>query len=120
MRPPLIREQDGVLVITLDDAAALNDSQSVGLRQLLFGSLPESGLNGVVGDLGAIDFLSSSGISLLIGLKRKVEERGGRLVFIRARPNVLDQLRIMRLVDFFLFAPNLPAAVELFPPAPSA
>ena len=41
-------------------------------------------------DLGAIDYISSTGIALLIGTKRRVEARQGRLVLFGLQPEVLE------------------------------
>jgi len=120
VRPPQIREEAGVLLITLDDPAALNDGQSIGLRQPIYQAVQDRAAPRVAVDLREIDFLSSSGVALLIGLKRRVDQGLGRLVLFGLHPHVLDLFRIMRLVDVFAIADDQPAALELLPPIPAA
>ncbi len=119
MRPPKIRDEGGVLIVKLDDASALNDGQTIGIRQSLFQAVQDHAGARVAVDLGAIGFLSSSGVALLIGLKRRVESRGGRLVLFRAQPVVVELFRVMKLADFFTVAAEQEDAVKLLPPIPS-
>lgn len=119
MRPPQIREEAGVLLITLDDPAALNDGQSIGLRQPIYQAVQDRAAPRVAVDLREIDFLSSSGVALLIGLKRRVDAQLGRLVLFHIHPHVLDLFRVMRLVDLFVIAGDRDEAVELLPPSPT-
>ncbi len=119
MRPPQMSEDGGVLTITLDDPDALNDGQAVGVRQPLYQSIQERQSPRVAVDLAGVDFLSSSGIALLIGLKRRVDGQKGRLVLFHIHPHVLDLFRVMRLVDLFVIAGDRDEAVELLPPLPA-
>ena len=61
MRPPQIQDENGVLVIVLDDPGSLNDGQTLGIRQPLFGAVQAADAPRVAVDLGAIEFLTSSG-----------------------------------------------------------
>ncbi len=119
MRPPQLSEEGGVLFITLDDPGALNDGQAVGVRQPLYQNILNRQGPRVAVDLAGIDFLSSSGVALLIGLKRRVDAQLGRLVLFHIHPHVLDLFRVMRLVDLFVIAGDRDEAVELLPPSPT-
>ncbi len=119
MRPPRIREEAGVLIITLDDANALNDGQAVGVRQPLYQAVQAHPGSRVAVDLGGIDFLSSSGVALLIGLKRRVDLAEGHLVLFRLHTHVLDLFKVMRLVDLFTLADGEAEALDLLRSIPA-
>jgi len=119
MRPPQIRDEGGVLIVKLDDASALNDGHTIGIRQPLFQAVQGHAGARVAVDLGSIEFLSSSGVALLIGLKRRVEERRGRLMLFAVHENVIELFRVMKLADYFTVAADQARAVELLPPLPA-
>lgn len=101
MRPPLIQEEGDILLITLIDPVAVNESQAYGLRQVVYGAVESRELPKVAIDLDAIDYISSTGIALLIGLKRRVEIRQGRLALIRLHGDVRELFGVMKLLDLF-------------------
>lgn len=119
MRPPTIIEEDGVLVIMLDDPDALNDGQAVGFRQPLYQAVMDRESPRVAVDLEGIDFLSSSGVALLIGLKRRVALKNGQLALFRLHPHVLDLFRVMKLASLFPIADDRASAMELLSSAPT-
>ncbi len=120
MRPPQIRDQGGVLLVTLDDPAAVNDGMSSGLRQPIYQAVLDRTAPRVAVDLGLIDYLSSSGVATLIGIRRRVDQVKGRLVLFQIHPDVLDLLNSMRLAGLFQIAANQDEAFELLPPVPAA
>ena len=68
-------------------------------------------------DLLKIDYLSSSGVAILIGLKRPVETRQGEeLVLFHVHPIVCDLLRVMKLDRYFPFADDEHAAIASLRP----
>lgn len=104
MPPPNVRDQDGVLVLTLDDLATVNDGQAIAPRQAIYQAATQAEAPRVAIDLSAIDFLSSSGVAMLIGLKRRVEAKAGRLVLFGIHPYVMDLFHVMKLVELFQIA----------------
>jgi anti-sigma B factor antagonist len=119
MRPLPVREIDGVLLIVLDDSTSLNEGQAVGLRQSLYSSLSSRTEPRVALDLSAIDYISSTGIALLIGTKRRVEAAKGKLVLFGLHPDVLELFVVMKLVNLFEIAADEVQAIELLPPPTS-
>ena len=119
MRPLAVIEKGGVLVITLDDVAALNEGQAASVRQQLYTTLASRESPRVALDLSAIDYISSTGIALLIGSKRRVDAANGRLVLFGLRPEVFDLFAIMKLASLFEIAADESHALQLFPPLPS-
>ncbi len=107
---------DGVLVVVLDDAKSVNDGFSDDCRQLVYAAVDDHPRPRVVIDLAAIDFLSSSGVALLIGLKRRIEASGGMLALCGLQPYVTDLLVMMKLAPLFQCTADRAAAVELVRP----
>jgi anti-sigma B factor antagonist len=104
MSPFSIREEPDALVITIDEAAALNDFRSNSFRESLYETVQNHEAARVALDLGRVDFLSSSGVAILVGLKRRLDGKQGKLVLFRVQPVVQDLLRITRLTQYFAFA----------------
>ncbi len=67
-----------------------------------------------------VDYLSSSGVALLVGLKRRVETRGGKIVLYRVQPIVRDLLAVMKLDKFFIIVDNEQQALASLPPVSTA
>lgn len=120
MRPPQIREQGGVLIVTLDDPAAVNDAMASELRQPLYQAVLDRPEARVAVDLGPIDYLSSSGVALLVGIKRRIDQVAGRLVLYGVHVEVLDLLRSMRLAALFRFVDDEAEALEALSSSPDA
>jgi anti-sigma B factor antagonist len=67
-------------------------------------------------DLTNIDYLSSSGVAILVGLKRRIDTRNGKLVFFHVEPIVHDLLKVMKLDRYFpIVADEQAATVSLRP-----
>jgi anti-anti-sigma factor len=113
MRPLPITEKDGIVLIALDNVAALNEGQAVGLRQSLYALLESRKEIRVALDLSAIDYVSSTGIALLIGTKRRVEAGAGRLVLFGLQADVHELFQVMKLVNLFEIVEDQSQAIEL-------
>lgn len=111
MRPPTSSEEAGVLVITFDDPQGLNDGRSDAFRLALYELVEDLEQPRVAADLGPVDYLSSSGVAILVGLKRRVDAKQGKLVLFQLHPYVQDVLRITKLVQFFTISPDRPSAL---------
>lgn len=103
--------RDGVGVVTLTgllDAAAVDTvrSQFTGWWQ----SRPE--LRQVVMDLAGVTFMDSTGLGALLGLLKRVTERGGDLKLARPQSNVLLVLNITRATKIFGIHDSVDAAVQ--------
>jgi anti-sigma B factor antagonist len=114
------RTEDNVLVIEFETASGLNDFRNNVLRDSLYELVPTSTEPRFAVDLLRVDYLSSSGVALLVGLKRRVETRGGKIVLYRVQPIVRDLLAVMKLDKFFLIADNEQQALASLPPVSTA
>src|SRR5262245_60257147 len=104
MTPFQVREESGCVVISLDNPVALNDFRSTVFRETLYDFVQAREPPLIVFGLSAVDYLSSSGVAILVGLKRRVDLQEGKLVLARVQPLVCDLLRVMRLNQYFTFA----------------
>jgi len=114
------RTVSDVLVIMFDSASALNDFRNNPLRDALYEFVQSQSQPRFAANLSNIDFLSSSGISILVGLKKRIEARGGQIVLFHLQPIVTDVLAGMKLDRFFTIAPDERGAIDSFRPVPTA
>lgn len=115
-----IREESDGLVISIEDSASLNDFRSSTFRETLYQTIQSRPDPRIAVDLAAIDYLSSSGVAILVGLKRRIDMQKGKLVLFRVQPIVHDLLRVMRLNQYFTFTDSEPEALTLLRPVPTA
>jgi anti-anti-sigma factor len=116
MRGLAILENDGIIIVVLNDSSSLNEGQAIGLRQSLYNSLASTENPRVAINLSAIDYISSTGIALLIGTKRRVEAAHGKLVLFGLHPDVHDLFVVMKLVNLFDLVDDEAQALELLSP----
>jgi len=107
-----LREQADALVVSFDSNSGLNDFRDNGLRDALYDLIqsrkgPKLALN-----LEQFDFLSSSAIAILIGLKRRSENVGGKVVLFHVQPSLKSTLKTMKLDKYFTMADDEPSAVS--------
>jgi anti-sigma B factor antagonist len=87
------------------DAAVLNTK----LRELIDG-----GVRDVVLDLSRLQFMNSSGLSLLIGGASTLKNAGGALKLCGASDKITGLIKITRLEGVFESFPTIEAAVASF------
>ena len=113
------RDDAGVLVVAFTDPSGLNDFRNTPLRDALFDLVQEREQPRVALDMHAVDYLSSSGVAILVGLKRKIETRSGSIVLFRLQSAVHDLLKVMKLDRYFVIAADEAEAFSHVRPAPS-
>lgn len=116
----ITREESSAMVVVFESASGLNDFRNNPLRDALYQLVDEQSAPRMVADLASVDYLSSSGVALLLGLKRRVENRGGKIVYYNIQPMVMDLLSVMKLDRFFNLAETEALAIESVRPVPSA
>ena len=113
------REESDALIIDFDNAAGLNDFRNNALRDALY-ELVQSHLEPRVAlNLVKVDYLSSSGVAILVGLKRRIETRKGKLVLFHVQPIVADLLKVMKLDRYFPMSDDEHAAIASLRPVPT-
>jgi anti-sigma B factor antagonist len=118
MGPITVTEKGGVFLVILD-AAALNEGQAAVIRQSLYPLITSTPGPLIALDVSAIDYLSSTGIAILIGTKRRVEAAGGRLAIFGLHPDILELFTTMKLVTLFEIVEDEDQAMELLSPSTS-
>jgi anti-sigma B factor antagonist len=113
------REEPEALVVSIDEPAALNDFRSNTFRDTLYDAVQSHDGNRVALDLSRVDFLSSSGVAILVGMKRRLDAKKGKLVIFGVQPVVQDLLRITRLTQYFSFADDEKQALDTLRPLPT-
>ncbi|MGP0064710.1 MAG: STAS domain-containing protein [Isosphaeraceae bacterium] len=109
-----------VLVVQFESSAGLNDFRNNALRDSLYELVQTRSELHFAVDLEKVDYLSSSGVAILVGLKRRVEIRGGKIVFYHIQPVVRDLLSVMKLDRFFVIVDDETRALDSLRPIPSA
>lgn len=109
-----------VLVVTFESAAGLNDFRNNALRDALYDLVQAQPTPHFAVDLAKVEYLSSSGVAILVGLKHRVETKGGQIVIYHLQPIVRDLLGIMKLDRFFTIAEDEGRAVASVRPLPTA
>jgi len=97
-------EDDRFSLFTLRGSLDLATAPSV--RAALIEALDEDA-RGLVVDLSQVDFLDSTGLSALIGARKRATERSGEIRLIAQEGRILRLLRITGLADVFAVYPTL-------------
>ena len=101
MVPYSTRDESGVLIAALEDPSTLSGLRDLPSRDEIYALIPKQERPLVVLNMEKADYLSSFGVATLIGLKRRIEERGGRLVLCHVHPVVKELLAMMNLLQLF-------------------
>ena len=110
-------ETPEALVVRLDNPERFNDFRSNDYRESLYRSVLSKEEPLVALDLSPLDYLSSTGIAILIGLKRRVEAQQGKIVLFRIQPFLQELLRSMKLDTYFSIVECEREALETLRPA---
>lgn len=72
------------------------------------------GRSRIVIDLNAVEFMNSSGLSLLIGCAKALKQAGGRMLLAGASRKVLDLIKLTKLSPILVTCPSVDDALEQF------
>jgi anti-sigma B factor antagonist len=114
------RVESDVLIVKFETPAGLNDFRNNALRDALYDLVQNRPDPVLAVDLQKVDYLSSSGVAILVGLKRRVDTRKGKIVFFHVQPVVRDLLAVMKLDRFFNIADDESQALASLRPLPTA
>ena len=114
------RSDSDVQVITFESAGGLNDFRNSALRDALYELVATHNDPMLAIDLAKVDYLSSSGVAILVGLKRRVETKGGKIVIFHVQPIVRDLLAVMKLDRFFAISEDESKAIDSLRSFPTA
>ena len=114
------RPDSDVQVVTFESAGGLNDFRNSALRDALYELVATHNDPMLAVDLAKVDYLSSSGVAILVGLKRRVETKGGKIVIFHVQPIVRDLLAVMKLDRFFAISEDESKAIDSLRSLPTA
>jgi anti-sigma B factor antagonist len=114
------RVESDALIVKFEAATGLNDFRNNALRDSLYELVQSRPDPRLAVDLQKVDYLSSSGVALLVGLKRRVDTRSGKIVFYHVQPVVRDLLSVMKLDRFFVINDDETQALASLRPVPTA
>jgi anti-sigma B factor antagonist len=105
-----LEDRDGVGVVTL---TGMLDAAAVEAVRTQFSAWWQNhpGIRHAVMDLGGVAFMDSTGLGALLGLLKRVAERGGDLRLARPQANVMLVLNITRANKIFGIHDTLDAAL---------
>lgn len=120
MIPYSTREESGVLIISINDPDGFSGLRDLSRRDAIYSVVPDQDQPLVLLNMDKADYLSSFGVSTLIGLKRRIEQRGGKLVLCSVHPVVRELLTIMNLEQIFSIMDNESIALSSLRSMPTA
>jgi anti-sigma B factor antagonist len=109
--------QEGALIVTIKDTHLHGDQLADELRSQLIQALDQSGLNKIILDFQNVEYLSSVAFRPLLSLRRKIEEKKGRMVLCNLATMVGDIFRMLRLISS---SRSYPATFEVVADVPAA
>jgi len=111
MSPLPTTEESGVLVLTFDDRERLNDCRTDSFLEEVIQAVEGRPQPRVAVDLGSVEYLSSSGLAVLVELQQQVSSQGGALALFSLQPFVLDRLQAARLASVFRISEDRATAI---------
>jgi anti-anti-sigma factor len=115
-----VENEDSVPVVTLLTTELRSDTVIAKLEQELEDFLQKSGATQLVLDLSPVHFMASCGLRVLIGLRKKLREVGGRFTMCGVHPYVADVFKTTRLFTAkFDYLDDVAAAVAALKSPPS-
>jgi anti-sigma B factor antagonist len=106
------RQVEGVSIVDLSGRITLGDASAV-VRDVI-NDLLGKGNKKVLLNLGAVDYIDSSGIGLLVSSFSTVRSQGGELKLVNLSKRIGDLLKITKLYSLFDVKDDEAAAVASF------
>jgi len=107
-----VRRDGRRAVVTFHVRTLLDSGDIINSSHDLHALIEQHGIQDIVLDMREIRFLSSRALGLLINLKHKAEEVGGRLLLCALAPEANRVFRITRLDKLFQFYETPEQALE--------
>jgi anti-anti-sigma factor len=105
------REQAGVLLVTLSGSLDTDTADTFD-RQL--SAQIERGHRKVLVDLQGVEYISSAGIGVLVGILNQLEDHGGALKLLHVSPKIARILSMLSLLELFQSFSDLDEALAHF------
>ena len=102
-------EANGVLVLTVEEATG--DRAYTSQREWLYKTIETREDPRFIIDLAAVTYMASTDIGVLVTIKRRIDQRQGKLALIHVDPFIYDILRTMRIDKLTPIHEDMPEAV---------
>ena len=103
--------QEDILIIKAD--GALNAETTDEFVESI-GKLVDAGLHSIIIDCSGLDFISSSGLGMLVRLHKRMDEKIGDVKIASVKSLIVDVLRMTRLNKVFSIYPDVESARQAF------
>ncbi len=108
------READGVTIVAFRQSQILDamtiERMSASLKELIDSSENRR----FIFDFSKVTYLSSSALGMLIGLQRRIAQKGGQLKLTGIQNGIMEVFRITKLDTVFDIYKDTTAAIEAF------
>ncbi|HWE38607.1 MAG TPA: STAS domain-containing protein [Isosphaeraceae bacterium] len=115
-----IHHVNGHILAEFWDCHRLDPAPIQDLRRHYEDHLRARGAPDLIIDLSGVGFAGSAALGGFLGLRKLSQPAGGRIVFCRVEPTVLEVFRVSKLDTLFSFAPDREAAQALLDAGPDA
>ncbi|MGE3818829.1 MAG: STAS domain-containing protein [Isosphaeraceae bacterium] len=102
-------EANGVLVFTVEEATG--DQVYTSQREWLYKTIESREDPRFVIDLAAVNYMASTDVGVLVTIKRRIDQRKGKLALVHVDPFIYDILRTMRIDKLIPIHEDLPSAL---------
>jgi len=107
----IISRQGPVTIVGFDESVILDTYHIDQVSKQLFGLIDDPNSRRIVLDFATIKMLSSQTLGVLIKMKRKLDELGGKMVISGIDPRLYRVFKVTNLQSIFEFFENNSAAV---------
>lgn len=106
-----IANEDGVIVVQL--RGEIDQHTSRGLLSAVSEQI-DQGISRVIFEMSGLDFIDSTGLSVIVDLHEQAARKGGKLVFAAPSDRILRILRVTRLDRYIDLHDDVTAAKKSF------
>lgn len=104
-----VKDIQGICLISI--SGRIDSSNSVDLESALYKAINEN--SRIIMDLADAEYMSSSGLRVLLAGKKLLKKRDGEMILISLQPVVRDVFEIAGLARLFLIKKNLEDALPV-------
>ncbi len=103
--------EGGIRIISLEGRMDLANSMKA---ESMLNEILGEGVSRIILDLEKLEFMSSSGLRIIISVEKRLRERGGKLVLLNMSETVEKLFNLTRLYDLFIVRKSLSEALACF------
>ncbi|MBN2446503.1 MAG: STAS domain-containing protein [Phycisphaerae bacterium] len=110
----LIQQVGDVTSVDFQEHGLLDAAPIARVRDALFRLVDDMDRRNLILDFSKVRFMSSTAIGVLMTLRKKVDERKGKLVICGLRAELMQIFKIMKIQKLFMFCDGSAAAMKVF------